>query len=138
MKEAQHFGIVRRPRRTAELNLINLIDMLFFLLIFFVITSTFTEEMGLDINKPKASTSQILSKQPILIGITREGNIHVNESPATLRGLGTILKRYMAQDPNRAVVIVADREASIATTVDVLDECNLADVKKVSISSVKE
>ncbi len=138
MKDLQDMGFSRRPRRTAELNLINLIDMLFFLLIFFVLTSTFTEEMGLDINKPKASSSQILSKQPILIGITREGNIHVNESPVTLRSLGTVLKRFMAQDPNRSVVIVADREASIAATVDVLDECNLADVKKVSISSVKE
>ena len=49
-----------------------------------------------------------------------------------------VLKQYMSQDPDRAVVIVADREAQIAKAVDVLDECNLANVKKVSISSLKE
>jgi biopolymer transport protein ExbD len=132
------FGLRRRPRRVAEINLINMIDMLFFLLVFFVLTSSFTQESGIDINKPKASSSKTLPKQPLLIAVTRDGSIHVNESPVSLKGLGTVLKHYMRQDPERAVVIVADRDASIAKAVDVLDECNLANVKKVSISSLKE
>jgi biopolymer transport protein ExbD len=56
----------------------------------------------------------------------------------SLKALGAVLKHYMAEDPDRAVVIVADRDASIAKAVDVLDECNQANVKKVSISSLKE
>jgi biopolymer transport protein ExbD len=132
------FGLRKRPRRVAEINLINMIDMLFFLLVFFVLTSSFTSETGIDINKPKASSSKTLPRQPLLIGVTKDGSIHVNESPVSLKALGTVLKSYMSQDPDRAVVIVADRDASIAKAVDILDECNLANVKKVSISSLKE
>lgn len=132
------FGLKGRPRRTAEINLIPMIDMLFFLLVFFVLTSSFTSETGIDINKPKASSSKALPRQPLLIGVTKDGAIHVNESPVSLKALGTVLKQYMSQDPDRAVVIVADRDASIAKAVDVLDICNLANVKKVSISSLKE
>lgn len=132
------FGLKRRERRAAEINVIPLIDVLFFLLVFFVFTSSFTSETGIDISKPKASSSKSLPRQPILIGVTKDGSIHVNESPVSLKALGSVLKQYMSQDPDRAVVIVADREAQIAKAVDVLDECNLANVKKVSISSLKE
>jgi biopolymer transport protein ExbD len=132
------FGLKRRERRAAEINVIPLIDVLFFLLVFFVFTSSFTSETGIDISKPKAASAKALPRQPILIGVTRDGSIHVNESPVSLKTLGSVLKQYMSQDPDRAVVIVADREAQIAKAVDVLDECNLANVKKVSISSLKE
>ena len=132
------FGLRKRPRRVAEINLINMIDMLFFLLVFFVLTSSFTRESGIDINKPKAASSKSLPRQPLLIGVTKDGNIHVNESPVSLKALGTVLKSYIGQDPDRAVVIVADRDAPISKAVDILDECNLANVKKVSISSLKE
>lgn len=135
---AEGFGLRKRSRRIAEINLINMIDMLFFLLIFFVLTSSFTSESGIDINKPKASSAKTLAKQPVLIAVTRDGAIHVNESPVSLKGLGAVLRQYMSQDPDRTVVIVADREAEIAAAVDILDECNLAGVRKVSISSLKE
>ena len=138
MSLGDDFGLRRKPRRVAEINLINMIDMLFFLLVFFVLTSSFTSETGIDIQKPRAQSSKTLARQPLLIGVTRDGSIHVNESPVSLKALGSVLRHYLAQDPDRAVVIVADREALISKAVDVLDECSLANVKKVSISTVKE
>ena len=132
------FGLKRRSRRSADINVIPLIDVLFFLLVFFVFTSSFTSETGIDISKPKASSAKTLARQPLLIGVTKDGSIHVNESPVSLKALGSVLKSYMSQDPDRAVVIVADRDAPISKAVDVLDECNLANVRKVSISSLKE
>ena len=138
MNFGDEFGLRRKPRRVAEINLINMIDMLFFLLVFFVLTSSFTSETGVDINKPKAQSSKTLPKQPLLIGVTRDGSIHVNESPVNIKALQSVLQHYVAEDPNRAVVIVADRDAMISKAVDVLDACNLANVKKVSISTLKE
>ena len=132
------FGLRRKPRRIAEINLINMIDMLFFLLVFFVLTSSFTSETGIDVQKPKAQSSKTMPKQPLLVGITRDGGIHINESPVSLKALSGVLRHYLAQDPDRAVVIVADRDAMISKAVDVLDECNLANVKKVFISTLKE
>jgi biopolymer transport protein ExbD len=131
-------GLRRKPRRAAEINLINMIDMLFFLIVFFVLTSSFTSEVGIDISKPKAQSAKALPRQPLLVGITKEGNIHVNESPVTPGALEGILRHYMALDADRAVVIVADREAVMAKTVEVLDACNLAGVKKVSVSTLRE
>lgn len=138
MSSGDEFGLRRRPRRAAEINLINMIDMLFFLIVFFVLTSSFTSEIGVDISKPKAQSAKNLPKQPLLVGITREGNIHVNESPVSPAALEGILRHYMSMDPDRSVVIVADREAMMASTVDVLDACNLANVKKVSVSTLRE
>jgi biopolymer transport protein ExbD len=132
------FGLKRKPRRIAEINLINMIDMLFFLIVFFVLTSSFTSETGLDINKPKAQSSKNLPKQPLIVGVTRDGSIHVNESPVSPRALEGVLRHYMALDPDRSVVIVADRDAQIARAVDVMDACNLAGVKKYSISTLKD
>ena len=138
MNGTDEFGWKRRARRPAEINLINMIDMLFFLIVFFVLTSSFTSEIGVDINKPKAESSKTLSRQPLLVGVTREGNIHVNESPVSPAALEGVLRHYMALDPERAVVIVADRETQMASTVAVLDACNLAGVKKVSVSTLRE
>jgi len=138
MLSGDEFGLKQKHRRIAEINLIPMIDMLFFLMVFFVLTSSFTSETGIDINKPKASSAKTLSRQPILIAVSRQGAIHVNESPVGIKGLGAVLRQYMAQDPERAVVIVADREGNIASAVDILDECNIAGVKKVSISALKE
>jgi biopolymer transport protein ExbD len=138
MSLADEFGLQRKQRRAAEINVIPMIDMLFFLLVFFVLTSSFTSQTGIDISKPKAQSSKTLPKQPLLIGVTRDGSIHVNESPVSPAALEGILRHYMALDPDRSVVIVADREAVMAKTVDVLDACNLAGVKKVSVSTLRE
>jgi biopolymer transport protein ExbD len=132
------FGFKKRVRRTAELNIAPMMDMVFILLIFFIVTTSFTRETGVDVSKPKASTAKDLAKQNILIGITKEGTIHVNEGQVNLKILGTVLKRYMAEAPDRPVVIVSDRDAPVSKAVDVLDECNKAKVKKVSLSAERQ
>jgi biopolymer transport protein ExbD len=115
-----------------------MMDMVFILLIFFIVTSSFVRETGIDVNKPKASSAQELARESILIGISREGTIHINESQVDLRTLKTILQQMVAEKPDRAAVIVADRDALGGKIVDVLDVCNLARVKKVSIAANKE
>jgi biopolymer transport protein ExbD len=115
-----------------------MLDMVFILLIFFIVTSSFVRETGVDVNKPKASSAQELARESILIGISREGTIHINESQVDLRALRVILQTLVAEKPSRAAVIVADRDAPSGKIVDVLDQCNLAGVKKVSIAANKE
>ena len=112
-----------------------MMDMVFILLIFFIVTSTFTRETGIDVTKPKASSAKELAKESILIGITRQGTVHINETQVNLSSLQTILKQMMAESPDRPVIIVSDRDAPSGAIVDVLDECNIAKVRKVSISA---
>jgi biopolymer transport protein ExbD len=113
-------------------------DMVFILLIFFIVTTTFTRETGVQVNKPKASTAQVLDKDNILIAVTREGAIYIHEKQVDLSMLRGLLKRLIAQRPERSVVIIADRSSETGIAVDIMDECNLAGVKKVSIAAMKE
>lgn len=127
--------IKKRTRRESFIDISPMMDMVFILLIFFIVTSTFTRETGIDVTKPKASSAKELAKESILIGITRQGTVHINETQVNLSSLQTILKQMMAESPNRPVIIVSDRDAPSGAIVDVLDECNIAKVRKVSISA---
>lgn len=128
----------RNRRRSGGIDISPMMDMTFILLIFFVVTSTFTRETGIDVSKPKASSVKELARESILIGVTRQGTIHINETQVNLSSLQTILRQMMAESPDRPVIIVSDRDAPSGKIVDVLDECNLAHVRKVSISAAKE
>ena len=121
--------IRKRSRSGGGIDVSPMLDMVFILLIFFIVTSTFTRETGVDVTKPKASTAKELAKESILIGVTRQG---------TIQTLQTVLRQMMAEAPDRPVIIVSDRDAPNGVVVDILDECNLAKVRKVSISANKE
>lgn len=127
--------IKKRTRRESFIDISPMMDMVFILLIFFIVTSTFTRETGIDVTKPKASSAKELAKESILIGITRQGTVHINETQVNLSSLQTILKQMMAESLDRPVIIVSDRDAPSGAIVDVLDECNIAKVRKVSISA---
>jgi len=130
--------IRNRERKASLIDISPMMDMVFILLIFFIVTSTFTRETGIDVSKPKASSAKELARESILIGITREGTVHINETQVNLSSLQTILRQMLVEAPDRPVVIVSDRDAPSGRIVDVLDECNLAHVRKVSISASKE
>ncbi|MDR1758968.1 MAG: biopolymer transporter ExbD [Fibrobacter sp.] len=130
--------IRKRKRHTSFIDVSPMMDMVFILLIFFIVTSTFTRETGIDVTKPKASTSKELARESIMIGISRQGTIHINETQVNLSSLQTILKQMMAESPDRPVVIVSDRDAPSGRIVDVLDECNQAKVRKVSVSALRD
>ena len=134
-------SFVKRTRSKDSGSVIDMapmLDMVFILLIFFIVTSSFVRETGIDVNKPKASSSQELARESILIGISREGTIHINEGQVDLRALRATLQTMTAEKPDRAAVIVADRDAPSGRVVDVLDQCNLARIKKVSIAANRE
>ena len=129
----------KRAKREEEgVNLTPLIDVVFLLLIFFMVSTTFTKETGVDISKPSAGSSKQLAKEPLLIGITRDGAIYVNERQVDMGMLSSILKREAASDIDKSVVLASDKNASMGVIVSVLDECNGAGLKKVSVSTVSK
>ena len=115
-----------------------LMDIVFILLIFFVVTSSFTRETGVDITKPQAQSASQLEKENLLIAITREGTIHINERQVDLASLQDILKQSLAKTPDREAVIIADKGSETGVLVQVIDACNLSGVKKVSIAAQAE
>ena len=111
----------KRESKAIEINVVNLIDVMLVLLIFFVTTSTFNRDTGIDVTKPHASTARELSKESILIGITRQGTVHINQTQVNMASLRTILRQLVAETPDRPVIIVADRDSPSGRIVDVLD-----------------
>ncbi|HOG69101.1 MAG TPA: biopolymer transporter ExbD [Fibrobacteraceae bacterium] len=129
------FNIPRRKRKEMGIEMGPLMDIVFILLIFFVVTSSFTRETGVDVTKPQAQSASQLEKENILIAITREGTIHIHERQVDMASLQDILKQTLAKTPDREAVVIADKGAVTGTLVQVIDACNLSGVKKVSIAA---
>jgi len=127
-----------KNRREATIDIAPLLDMVFILLIFFIVTSTFTRETGVEVTKPQAQSANQLEKENILIAITRDGTIHIDERQVDLAGLSDVLKGILAKNPEREAVLITDKNAITERLVAVIDACTLAGVKKVSIAALNK
>ena len=133
-----NFNLPRKKQKDMGIDMGPLMDIVFILLIFFVVTSSFTRETGVDVTKPPAQSASQLEKDNLLIAITREGTIHINERQVDLASLQDILKQSLAKTPDREAVIIADKGSETGVLVQVIDACNLSGVKKVSIAAQAE
>lgn len=119
-----------------EINISPLIDVVFILLIFFIVTTVFVEETGIDVNKPRAASSRELDKNSILIGITPEGSVYYAGREIGVGGVRPVVSRLL-QSETLPVIIQADQYTPTQTTVDVLDEAKLAGATQVFLSTVE-
>jgi biopolymer transport protein ExbD len=132
------YAMTNRGSEAAEINMGPLIDMVFILLIFFVVTTNFNRQTGVDVSKPKAQTAMSQGAKTILIGVTREGTIHVYGRQVTPERLNALIKQEVIRNPQTSVVIVADENAAIGRAVEVMDQAARAGAEKVSIAADKE
>jgi biopolymer transport protein ExbD len=112
-------------------------DMVFILLIFFVVTTVFVEETGIEVQKPSAASAKDLEKENILIAVTREGRIVYGGQEYTLNGVRALVTRELSEK-EMPVIILVDESARSRSLVDVIGECKLAGAKKVSIAARRE
>jgi len=119
------------------INISPLIDIVFILLLFFVVTSVFIEETGVEVNKPDSKQSQSLDRQSIFIAITSDGRVHYGGQEIGLYGIGPTLSR-LAVTPDQPVVIQADGQASTQFLISALDEVKAAGVKNVNVATLKQ
>ena len=132
------YGLVRREDSSAEVNMAPLLDMVFILLIFFVITTNFNRQTGVEVKKPKAQSVIHQGKKTIRIGISREGTLHIHGRQVSIDQLGTIVSREIARRPESNVVIIGDRNSALGRAVEVMDACLLAGVEKISVAADKK
>ncbi len=100
-------------------------DVAFLLIIFFMLTSTFARDTGLDITLPKAITSQTLPKRDVTIWVNRLGQLKVDESWIRPQDLASVLKREFAQSGARGVTIRGDEGVPYGTIITVMDTAKL-------------
>lgn len=128
---------VQAAREVPEINIAPLMDMVFILLIFFVVTTVFVEETGIEVQRPRATSAKELEKNSILIAVTREGRIVYGGEEYTLNGIRALVARELSEK-QLPVIILVDESARSGSLVDVIDECKLAGAKTVSIAARRE
>jgi biopolymer transport protein ExbD len=119
----------------AEINITPMLDIVFIMLIFFIVTTSFTKETGAAINKPEAEQAIALSNGTILIGIKANDDIWMSKRSIELREVRQMVERARGENPEGSVVIVADRGSRIGTVTQVMDQVRLAGVEGVAISA---
>ena len=119
----------------AEINITPMLDIVFIMLIFFIVTTSFIKETGTDIIKPQAGEAMELKNATILIGVRPNDEIWMAKRQIEMREIRQMVERARAENPEGSVVIVADRGARIGTVTRVMDQLSLAGVKGVSISA---
>jgi biopolymer transport protein ExbD len=123
--------------RGVEINMSPLIDCVFLLLIFFIVTTVFVEETGVEVRKPQAASAQDMDKHSIMIALTADGQIVYGERQISLGSVRGLVSRQL-REQEVPVIILADSDARTSPLVDLIDECKLAGAKNVSIAAIKE
>jgi biopolymer transport protein ExbD len=111
-----------------EINISPLIDMVFILLIFFIVTTVFVEEPGVDVVKPFAYNAEDLAKNCIMIAVTESDNIFYGGEEVGLAGIRVKVRRMIKENESYPVIIQADIGATNGTVARLIDECKLAEV----------
>jgi len=118
-----------------EINMAPLIDMVFILLIFFLVTTSFVRESGVNVERPMASTAQAKEKGALMIGVRTDGVLFIDHRQVDLRSVRGLVERFLAEDPKGAVVIVADRASATGRVIEVLDQARLAGAKDAAVAA---
>ena len=118
-----------------EIDITPMLDVVFIMLIFFIVTASFVKESGIEVNRPDASTSAAKPRANILIGINDIGEIWINKRKVEVSQVRANIERLHAENPQGTVVVQADEEARTKTLVAVMDAARAAGVYDVSLAT---
>ncbi len=130
----QFFNQVQQEEES-EINITPMLDVVFIMLIFFIVTATFVKEAGIDVNRPDAATAVKQEKANILIAIGANNDIWIDRRQVDIRSVRPNIERLHAENPQGSVVIQADKESKTDTLIQVMDASRQAGVYNVSIAA---
>ena len=130
-----HRQYVEEEEEKSEVNLTPMLDVVFIMLIFFIVTASFVKEAGIDVNRPDAATAERKEKGNILVAISADDQIWIDRRQVDPRALRANIERMHAENPQGSVVIQADKDSKNGLLVLVMDAARLAGVKSVSLAA---
>ncbi len=131
----QLFTEAYKEEEENEINITPMLDVVFIMLIFFIVTASFVKEAGIDVNRPDAQTAVAQEKANILIAITENGQIWIDRRRVDPRAVRANIERLHAENPQGTVVIQADKKAVTETLIQVMDSARQAGVYNVAIAA---
>ena len=133
MRRFRHF--TGNENASSEINISPLIDVVFILLIFFIVTTVFIEETGVDVNKPRAASAESLEKQAILLAVTASGQVYQGGRSIGVDGVRSVVAAMLENDATTPVIIQGDAAAYHGTIVKVIDAAKLAGAQSVNLAT---
>ncbi|MDP8266681.1 MAG: biopolymer transporter ExbD [Candidatus Aceula meridiana] len=119
-----------------QINIAPLVDVIFQLLIFFMLSSSFVFQSGIKVKLPKAITSEIIKEENLIITITSENVMYINNTVGTMKSLNAELAKKENKD--RLILIKADRRSSLGRVIDIWDLCRELGIERVNIATNQE
>ena len=133
----QHFqNLVEEEEATIDMT--PMLDVVFIMLIFFIVTASFVKEAGIDVNRPEAATAVSKPRATILVAISEKGEIWINKRRVDQRAVQANIERLKAENPQGSVVIQADKKADVNTLIKVMDASRAAGAYDVSIAAAEQ
>ena len=134
--------ISRRGRSETEeetqVNITPMLDIVFILLIFFIVTTSFVKETGIDPARPIAQTAVKAERGNILVAVSANDRVWMNRRRIEMTDVRQHLEAALAESPDSSVVIVADEHASTGALIDLMDRVGLAGVERVALAAEPE
>ena len=121
-----------------ELDMTPMLDIVFIMLIFFIVTTSFVKESGVTVSTPQAQTASQQENTNIFIAITTEGEVWIDRRPVDPRSVRAIVARLHADNPEGSVIIQSDETAATGMLVEVMDQVRLAGVEGIAIAADKK
>lgn len=124
-----------KPTDESPIDLTPMLDVVFIMLIFFIVTATFVKESGVEFARPKATTAQQQNSAKIMIGIDANNEIWINRQRVALAAVRLYVERLKVENPQSGAVIQADESAGTGILVKVMDQIRMAGVDNVAVSA---
>ena len=120
-----------------ELDMTPMLDIVFIMLIFFIVTTSFVKESGVTVNSPGAETASAQESANIFVAITASGEVWIDRRPVDPRSVRAIVARLHADNPEGSVIIQSDEDASTRMLVEVMDQVRLAGGEGIAIAATR-
>lgn len=131
MRVKRHTGQVNET----EIDMTPMLDIVFIMLIFFIVTTSFVKEAGVDVKRPDASTAQRQEASSIYVAVTADGEVWVDRQQVDLRALRSRVERLRLENPEAAAVVQADVDARHGLVVKVMDQLRLGGVSSIAVAA---
>jgi biopolymer transport protein ExbD len=120
-----------------EINITPMLDVVFIMLIFFIVTTSFVRETGIDPNRPEAWTAVTKERANIFIAVSAANDIWMNKNRVELEQIRAMVEAALAESPESSVIIIVDEDAATGNLVDLMDQVRLAGVSNISLAAEK-
>lgn len=128
----------RKKDDISDVDMSPLIDMVFILLIFFMVSSTFVKDMKLDLERPGASSATRASSKVIRVYIDNQADVYIDNQPIKLWAVQGKLRDMLRTSTNKSVLVITDNSIAVEKLIELVDQCRLSGAKDVAVATKKE